>query len=72
MSERNVNRREGSDTRYSATRTRCSRGDDHGRFASEFNHFGDGLGVPVPELLQRCVLVEFLRFHYWIRFRTGD
>ena len=36
--------------------------DDHRRFAPEFNHFGDGLGVPLAKFLDYWVFILFLRF----------
>ncbi len=37
-----------------------ARGDYDSRFAPEFNHFGDGLLVPVLELLQSYIFSDFL------------
>src|ERR1700722_2295315 len=37
---------------------------DDGRFASEFDHFGDGLRVPTLELLYDRIFADFLRVHY--------
>ena len=60
MSERNEKRSEGSVARYSATRLQMLARDDHGRFASEFNHFGDGLRVPLLSFCTTGILSMFL------------
>src|SRR5579863_3977660 len=37
---------------------------DHRRFAPEFNHFGDGLGVPLAKFPDYWVFILFLRFQF--------